>query len=57
VTFGASRLTPAESEAALFLLKGFSQKKIGNLTGKSERTVHQHAIVVYRKSGLSGRAE
>jgi DNA-binding NarL/FixJ family response regulator len=57
VTFGASRLTPAESEAALFLLKGFSQKKIGNLTGKSERTVRQHAIVVYRKSGLSGRAE
>lgn len=50
-------LTAAESETALFLLKGFSHKEIGNLTGKSERTVRQHAIAVYRKSGLSGRAE
>lgn len=50
-------LTAAESETALFLLKGFSHKEIGNLTGKSERTVRQHAIAVYRKSALSGRAE
>lgn len=50
-------LTEAESETALFLLKGFSHKEIGNLTGKSERTVRQHSIAVYRKSGLSGRAE
>lgn len=50
-------LTAAESETALFLLKGFSHKEIGSLTGKSERTVRQHAIAVYRKSGLSGRAE
>jgi DNA-binding NarL/FixJ family response regulator len=38
-------------------LKGFSHKEIGNLTGRSERTVRQHSIAVYRKSGLSGRAE
>lgn len=50
-------LTAAESETALFLLKGFSHKEIGNLTGRSERTVRQHSIAVYRKSGLSGRAE
>lgn len=50
-------LTAAESETALFLLKGFSHKEIGNLTGKSERTVRQHSIAVYRKSALSGRAE
>jgi DNA-binding CsgD family transcriptional regulator len=50
-------LTAAESETAMFLLKGFSHKEIGNLTGKSERTVRQHGIAVYRKSGLSGRAE
>ncbi len=50
-------LTAAESETALFLLKGFSHKEIGTLTGRSERTVRQHSISVYRKSGLSGRAE
>jgi DNA-binding CsgD family transcriptional regulator len=50
-------LTAAESETALLLLKGFSHKEIGILTGKSERTVRQHGIAVYRKSGLAGRAE
>jgi len=50
-------LTSTESEMAMLLLKGFSHKEIGILTKRSERTVRQHAIVVYRKSGLSGRAE
>ena len=51
------RLTPTEKEAALLILKGYSHKEIANLTMKSERTVRQHAVAVYRKSGLSGRAE
>ncbi len=50
-------LTAAESETALLLLKGLSHKEIGNISGKSERTARQHAIAVYRKSGLGGRAE
>lgn len=50
-------LTPAEKETALFLLKGYSHKEIAQLSEKSERTVRQHAVAVYRKSGLSGRAE
>jgi len=50
-------LTPAERETALFLLKGFGHKEIAALLGKSERTVRQHAVAVYRKSGLAGRAE
>jgi DNA-binding CsgD family transcriptional regulator len=50
-------LTPAERETALLLLKGFGHRDIAELQGKSERTVRQHAIAVYRKSGLSGRAE
>jgi len=50
-------LTPAEKETALFLLKGFSHKEIAQLTERSERTVRQHAVAVYRKSGLGGRAE
>jgi DNA-binding CsgD family transcriptional regulator len=50
-------LTPAEAETALLLLKGYGHKEIAALQGKSERTVRQHAVAVYRKSGLSGRAE
>jgi DNA-binding CsgD family transcriptional regulator len=50
-------LTPAERETALMLLKGYSHKRIGKLTGRSERTVRQHAVAVYRKSGLAGRSE
>lgn len=51
------QLTPAERETALLLLKGFGHKEIAALLGKSERTVRQQAVAVYRKSGLSGRAE
>jgi DNA-binding CsgD family transcriptional regulator len=50
-------LTPTERETALLLLKGFGHKEIAALQGKSERTVRQHAVAVYRKSGVSGRAE
>jgi DNA-binding NarL/FixJ family response regulator len=50
-------LTPAERETALLLLKGFGHKEIAALLGKSERTVRQQAVAVYRKSGLGGRAE
>jgi DNA-binding CsgD family transcriptional regulator len=50
-------LTPAEKETALLLLKGFSHKEAAQLSGRSERTVRQHAVAVYRKSGLAGRAE
>lgn len=55
--FGEWGLTPAERETALMLLKGFSHKRIGKLTDRSERTVRQHAVAVYRKSGLAGRSE
>ena len=50
-------LTPAEREIALRLLKGHSHKQIAYDTGRSERTVRQHAVQVYGKSGLGGRAE
>ncbi|MEZ4416559.1 MAG: LuxR C-terminal-related transcriptional regulator [Gemmatimonadota bacterium] len=50
-------LTPAERETALMLLKGHSHKRIAKVTARSERTVRQHAVAVYRKSGLGGRAE
>jgi DNA-binding NarL/FixJ family response regulator len=51
------QLTRAERETALTLLKGLSHKTIAKWSGRSERTVRQHAVAVYRKSGLDGRAE
>ncbi len=55
--FGAWNLTAAEKEISLLLLKGRSHKQIAYDTGRSERTVRQHAVAVYEKSGLGGRAE
>lgn len=55
--FRAWGLTPTEREIALLILKGHSHKRIAELTGRRERTVRQHGVVVYQKSGLGGRAE
>lgn len=55
--FDEWRLTPAEREVALMLLKGYGHKQIAALTGRSERTARQHAGSVYEKSRLGGRAE
>ena len=55
--FAAWGLTPAEREVALLLLKGESHKEIAAATGRSERTVRQHAVAAYQKAGLGGRAE
>lgn len=49
-------LTPVEREVALMLLKGYTHKEVARQTGRSERTVRQHAVVVYEKTGLAGRA-
>ena len=50
-------LTPAEREVAVLLLKGQSHREIATATGRSERTVRQHAIAAYHKAGIGGRAE
>jgi len=55
--FDAWGLTPAEREIALLLLKGRSHKDIAYHTVRGERTVRQHAVSIYHKSGLGGRAE
>lgn len=54
--FSRWRLTPAEAEVALMLLKGFSHKEIAALRQTSERTIREQARAVYRKAGLAGRA-
>lgn len=55
--FSTWGLTPTEREIALMILKGRSHKQIAFETGRSERTVRQHAVVIYQKSGMQGRAE
>lgn len=55
--FGRWGLTGAEREVALLLLQGHGHKQIAAQTGRSERTVRQHAVAAYQKSGLRGRAE
>jgi DNA-binding CsgD family transcriptional regulator len=50
-------LTETEKEIGMLLLKGKSHKEIAFSTGRSERTVRQHAVSVYQKSRLAGRAE
>ena len=53
----AWQLTPAEREVAFGLLRGFSHKRIAAQTGRSERTVRQHAMAAYQKAEVAGRAE
>lgn len=57
VQFERWGLTPAEREVALLLLKGLAMKEVADVRGTSERTTRDQAREVYRKAGLSGRAE
>ena len=51
------KLSQAEKEVALLLLKGLSLKEIANIRETSEKTARAHSVAVYEKSGLSGRSE
>ena len=50
-------LSPAEREIGLLLLKGLSHQEVADVRGVSERTVRQQARSLYKKAGLSGRAD
>ena len=50
-------LTEAEADVAGMMLKGLSHKEVATLRQCSEVTVRQHATVIYRKSGLTNRAQ
>jgi DNA-binding CsgD family transcriptional regulator len=50
-------LSPAEREIGLLLLKGLSHHEVAEIRGVSERTVRQQARSLYKKAGLSGRAD
>jgi DNA-binding CsgD family transcriptional regulator len=51
------KLTPAEAEVGMLLLKGLSHKEAAKVRSTAERTVRQQARSLYRKAGLTGRSE
>ncbi|GEM_PF-103351 len=51
------KLSGAEAEVALLLLKGLSLKEVASVRNTSERTARDQARAVYKKSELSGRSE
>lgn len=55
--FDAWALTRAEADIAGLILKGVAMGDIARLRRTSETTIRQQAQSIYRKSGLSGRAE
>ena len=50
-------LTPAESDVALFVIKGMATAEIARLRETSEGTVKAQTNAIYRKSGVSSRAQ
>ncbi|MGR3512462.1 MAG: helix-turn-helix transcriptional regulator [Paracoccaceae bacterium] len=50
-------LTPAERDVALFAIKGFSLQDIAHLRGVSEGTIKAQSNAIYRKAGVSDRAQ
>ncbi len=55
--FDGWELTPAERDVALFSIKGFSSQDIAKLRGVSEGTIKAQSNAIYRKAGVSGRAQ
>ena len=51
------KLTGAEADVGLLLLKGLSHKEIATVRETSERTVREQARGLYSKARLAGRAE
>ena len=48
------KLSPAEKEVGLLLLKGLSHREVADVRSVSEDTARQQARALYRKAGLSG---
>lgn len=50
-------LTQTEQDVASFTIKGFSIAEIAGLRGSAEGTIKTHLNAIYRKSGVTGRAQ
>ncbi|MCR9072901.1 MAG: helix-turn-helix transcriptional regulator [Alphaproteobacteria bacterium] len=55
--FRSWNLTPAESDVALFALKGFDIAEIAELRGSAPGTVRAQLARVYAKAGVSSRTQ
>lgn len=55
--FANWRLTKAEAEVAVLVIKGFSLAEIAELRGTSERTTRDQSASIYRKAKLKNRIE
>jgi DNA-binding CsgD family transcriptional regulator len=53
----AWKLSAAEKEIGMLLLKGLSLREIAEVRGTSERTVRQQSLAIYSKAAVAGRAE
>lgn len=51
------RLSPAESDIAMFLVKGLGTQEIAEMRGSAEGTVKAHFNAIFRKAGVHSRAE
>jgi DNA-binding CsgD family transcriptional regulator len=51
------KLSAAEGEVGLLLIKGLSHKEIAEIRNTTEKTVRQQATAVYQKANVAGRAE
>lgn len=51
------KLSPAEKDIALLILKGLSNKEVAEIRETSDATIRQQTTAVYKKSGLRGRSE
>lgn len=54
-TFLQWGLSPAERDVALLAIKGFSNREIAAMTGKSEGTIKSQSAAVFRKAEVQGR--
>ena len=50
-------LTPSERDVALFAIKGMSTAEIAALRSTSEGTIKAQTNAIYRKAGVTGRAQ
>lgn len=55
--FDRWKMTQAEIQVGMLMLKGLNHQEIADVRATSERTIREQARAIYRKSGLAGRSE
>lgn len=55
--FDTWKLTPAERDVALFLIKGMSFSDIANMRNTKEGTIKAQCNAIYNKADVTGRAQ